>query len=81
MLNYRRPPLKFILWDLLVALILGLLTHYLGLALYLAPDFLPILNPVFVNLLAGYAQFQLLFMVGINYYFLTHFRGRRRARK
>lgn len=71
-----RPPIKFILWDLLVALILALVAPALGMALYLYPDFLPFLGDALYLQLQAYGQFEVAFATVINYYFLTHFRGR-----
>lgn len=81
MFRYKAPRVKHFLWDLLVAFILGLIPVYGGLAVYLLPDFIAYLPQAAYHQLTSFGQFQLYFTITINYYLLTHLRGRTRVRK
>ena len=76
MFRYKLPRVKHFLWDLLVALILGLIPVYGGLAVYLMPEFVGYVGKAASYQLTSYGQFQLYFTITINYYLLTHLRGR-----
>jgi hypothetical protein len=81
MFRYKAPRAKHFLWDLLVALILGVIPIYGGYFIYLFPEWVWYVPTAAAWEIQAYGQFQLYFTIVINYYLLTHLRGRTKVRK